>query len=124
MRRDPRPGFHSITPRIVASDVEAVVAFVRDVFDARGELHEGRPAEMRIGDSIVMISEAGPRDPFPAFLYVYVDDTDAAYGRALAAGATSLESPIDTPYGDRRAMVRDPWGTIWQLAHELGAAIP
>jgi uncharacterized glyoxalase superfamily protein PhnB len=64
-----------------------------------------------------MVSGAGPRDLFPAFLYVYVDDADAAYERALAAGAESLESPRATPYGDRRAMVRDPFGTVFQLAH-------
>lgn len=58
---------------------------------------------------------------FPAFLYVYVDDTDARYGRAMAAGAVSLEEPVDTPYGDRRAMVRDPFGNVYQLAHRLHA---
>ena len=52
----------------------------------------------------------------PACLYVYVDDTDATFARAIASGATSLEDPRDTPYGDRRAMVRDPWDNIWQIA--------
>ena len=51
-------------------------------------------------------------DVFPAFLYVYVDDADAVYTRALAAGAVSLEPPA----GDRRAMVRDEWGNTWQIA--------
>jgi uncharacterized glyoxalase superfamily protein PhnB len=45
------------------------------------------------------------------------DDADAAHARALAAGAVTLEELLDTPYGDRRAMVRDPFGNIWQIAH-------
>jgi uncharacterized glyoxalase superfamily protein PhnB len=52
----------------------------------------------------------------PAFLYVYVDDADEAYWRAIAAGAESIETPADVPYGDRRAMVRDSWANIWQIA--------
>jgi uncharacterized glyoxalase superfamily protein PhnB len=52
----------------------------------------------------------------PAFLYVYVDDIDATYKRALEAGAVSLEEPWDTPYGDRRGMVQDPCGNVWQIA--------
>ncbi|MBV9897060.1 MAG: VOC family protein, partial [Chloroflexi bacterium] len=72
--------------------------FLRVVFGATGDIHEGRPAEIRIGDSLVMISPAGERDLFPASLYVYVDDADGAYERALAAGAVSLEEPLDTPY--------------------------
>jgi uncharacterized glyoxalase superfamily protein PhnB len=113
----PRKGFGSVTPRIVVEDVGACVAFLRKVFDAKGELHDDRPAEMRIGDSLVMVSGAGPREAFPAFLYVYVDDADAIYKKALAAGATSVEEPSDLPYGDRRAMVRDRFGNVWQIAH-------
>ena len=112
-----REGYHSITPRIVTADLAGLVAFLREVFSARGEVRAGRPAEMRIGDSLVMISEAGPRDAVPAFLYVYVTDADATYQRALAAGATAIEEPQLTPYGDRRAMVRDAWGNVWQIAH-------
>jgi PhnB protein len=89
------------------------------VFDATGEVHADRPAEIRIGDSVVMATPAGSRELFPAFLYVYVDDADAAYERALAAGAGSLEEPFDAPYGDRRAMVRDPFGNVWQIAHVI-----
>ena len=56
---------------------------------------------------------------FPAFLYVYVDDAGTTYERAVAAGATTIEAPLDTPYGDRRAMVRDPFGNVFQIAHRL-----
>lgn len=75
---------------------------------------------MLIGDSLVMVSPAVERAPFQAFLYIYVDDADAVYRRALDAGASSLEEPLETPYGDRRAMVRDPFGNIFQIAHQLG----
>lgn len=116
-----RPGHHSVTPRLVVADVRAQIEFLRVVFGASGRYDEGRPAEMRIGDSLVLVSPADVRAPFPGFLYVYVTDADAAYARALAAGAASLEPPIDTPYGDRRAMVRDPFGNVWQIAHVLPA---
>jgi PhnB protein len=114
--KSPRRGFHSVTPRIVVPDAAGLVAFLRTVFEATGEYTPDRPAEIRIGDSLVMVTPSGARDVFPAFLYVYVDDADATYRRALAAGASSMEEPLDTPYGDRRAMVRDTWDNVWQIA--------
>ena len=109
-------GWHSVTPRIVVDDVPKLVAFLKHVFGATGEVCEDRPAVLRIGDSLVMVSESGPRDRFSAFLYAYVADVDATYRRALQAGAVSLEETLNTPYGDRRAMVKDPCGNIWQIA--------
>jgi PhnB protein len=109
-------GFHSVTPRIVVEDVGALVQFLRVVFAATGELRVDSPSQLTIGDSVVMVSEAGPRPPFPAFLYVYVDDADATYKRSLDAGAISLEAVGDMPYGDRRGMVQDPFGNVWQIA--------
>jgi uncharacterized glyoxalase superfamily protein PhnB len=117
-----RDGYHSVTPRIVVSDVAAQVDFLRDAFGSTGEVVGGRPAEIRIGDSLVMVSSADERDLFPAFLYVYVDDADACYERSVAAGATTIEAPLDTPYGDRRAMVRDPFGNIFQIAQSNDSA--
>jgi PhnB protein len=102
---------------MVVADVAGAVGFLRAVFGATGELQPGRPAEMRMGDSLVLVSEAGERDRFPSFLYIYVADADLSYQRALAAGAVVVEEPLDTPYGDRRAMVRDGWGNIFQIAH-------
>jgi len=122
MKNEPRAGFHSVTPRMVVSDVAGQIAFLRAVFDATGDAHVGGPAEIRIGDSVVLVTAAGDREVFPAFLYVYVGDADAVYARALAAGATSLEEPFDTPYGDRRAMVRDPFGNVWQIGHVVRPA--
>jgi uncharacterized glyoxalase superfamily protein PhnB len=89
------------------------------VFGATGEVVSGRPAEITIGDSLVMVTPSTERELFPAFLYVYVDDADRRYQQALEAGATTMEAPLDTPYGDRRAMVRDPFGNIFQIAHQL-----
>ncbi len=112
-------GYHTITPRIVTTDLTGLVALLRTVFGATGDVEPGRPAELRVGDSLVMVSEAGERDVFPAFLYVYVDDVEATWERALAAGAETVEEPLDTPYGDRRAMVRDPFGNVYQIARPL-----
>jgi uncharacterized glyoxalase superfamily protein PhnB len=112
-------GWHSLTPRIVVHDVAGLVEFLRQAFEATGELHPDRPAVMQIGDSLLMISGVGPRAAMPAFLYLYVEDADATYRRALQAGARSLEEPGDMPYGDRRAMVQDRWGNIWQIATRL-----
>ena len=112
-------GYNSLTPRIVVGDVAAQVDFLRVVFDATAVVEPGRPAEVRIGDSLILVSSATERDAFPAFLYVYVADADDTYGRATAAGATTLEAPLDTPYGDRRAMVRDPFGNVFHIAHPL-----
>jgi uncharacterized glyoxalase superfamily protein PhnB len=105
---------------MVSSDLAGQVEFLQRVFGAAGEVEAGRPAELRIGDSVVMVSPAGAeRKAFPAFLYVYVDNADEVHQRALEAGAETLEAPLDTPYGDRRAMVRDPFGNVFQIAHPL-----
>jgi len=109
-------GWATVTPRIVAANAKHLVEFVKRVFHATGEYVESRPAVLRIGDSQIMISDAGVRGPMTAFLYVYVRDTDAIYRRALEAGARSLEEPSLTPYGDRRCMVEDNWGNTWQIA--------
>jgi len=107
---------HTIIPRIVAHDAQQLVEFIKLVFDATGDYSPERPAMITIGDSNIMISDAGIRNAMPAFLYVYVADADATYRRAIKAGARSIEEPVDTPYGDRRAMVEDRWGNTWQIA--------
>ncbi len=112
-----RHGYQSVTPRIVVDDVDGLVGFLREVFDATGDVVPGRPVELVIGDSTVMVSATTERDAHPGFLYVYVDDADATYQRAVSAGATTIEAPLDTAYGDRRAMVRDPFGNTLQIAH-------
>ena len=114
---NPTPnGWHTITPRIMVADPAGLVAFMQHVFNAPGELPNDRPAEMRIGDSTVLVSDASARGVITAFLYVYVSDADATFERARAAGAETIEEPLDTPYGDRRATVRDPFGNTLQIA--------
>jgi PhnB protein len=114
-------GWRTVTPRIVVNDVGGLAEFLRIVFGAVGELRFGAPTEMRIGDCVVMISDGGGvREAIPGFLYVYVEDADETYQRAIAAGAEPIERPADMPYGDRRAMVRDPWANLWQIATYRG----
>lgn len=110
-------GWHTVTPRIIVRDPENLITFIKHVFNGCGEFRPGLPAEIRIGDSVVMISDGGSlREPTPAFLYVYVEDADSTYSRAIAANAVSIEAPTDMPYGDRRATVKDRWGNTWQIA--------
>lgn len=109
-------GWHTVTSRVVVHDAEKLVDFLKVVFGATGEYRHALPSVIEIGDSMVMISDAGPRRSMTAFLYVYVEDADATYRRALEAGARSLEQPSDMPYGDRRCMVEDQWGNTWQIA--------
>ena len=113
-------GWHTVTPRILVHDAEELVEFLRHVFGATGDYRPDRPCVIKIGDSMVMVSNAGIRNPMPAFLYVYVDDTDRTFRRAVQAGASSLEEPSDMPYGDRRGMVKDKWGNTWQIATYKG----
>ena len=109
-------GWHTVTPRIVVHGAKQMVEFVQRVFDGTGEYREDRPAVIDIGDSKIMISDAGIRKPMPAFLYVYVKNADETYKRAIQAGASPVEEPTDTPYGDRRGMFEDPCGNTWQVA--------
>ncbi len=112
-------GWHTVTPRIFVNDAKLFVEFLRRVFDAAGEYRQDGPSVIAIGDSLIMVSNSGIRPPAPAFLYVYVENTDATHLRAIAAGARSLEEPSDTPYGDRRCMVEDEWGNTWQIATHI-----
>ena len=109
-------GWHSITPRIVVHDAREFVDFLQKVFLAAGEYQEQRPTVIQIGDSKIMVTDAGIRPPAPAFLYVYVTNTDETYLRAVEAGVKTIEQPAMTPYGDRRCMVEDRWGNTWQIA--------
>ena len=110
------PGWHTVTPRIIAHNASELVDFLSYVFEAVANRDPTSPSIVEIGDSKVMISEAGARDAKAAFLYVYVPELDSTYGRALERGAVSIEEPFDTPYGDRRCMIEDRWGNTWQIA--------
>jgi PhnB protein len=116
-------GYHSVTPYLAVEGADTLLEFVKRAFDA--EVHEcmRRPdgtiqhAEVKIGDSIVMLGEATDRwKPMPSTLYLYVNDADATYRRALAASATSVMEPATQFYGDRNAGVQDPTGNYWWIA--------
>ena len=113
-------GTPRVIPRIAVDDPEGLVEFIQRVFDASGDFQEHRPTELRIGDSLIMVGSTVEREPMSAFLYVYVEDTDAAFSSALTLGAKPIEQPQETPYGDRRAMIRDRWGNTWQIATHRG----
>ena len=100
----------------MAHDAKKLVAFIKHVFGATGEYRQDRPSMILIRDSLLMISDAGIRNSMTAFLYVYVNDTDATFKLAVAAGARAIEDPSETPYGDRRCMLEDEWGNTWQIA--------
>jgi PhnB protein len=115
-------GWPTVIPRMFTENVGGLIGFLKLVFCARGELRTGAPVEMRIGDSLIMVSDGGGvREPRSTFLYIYVENTDETYQRALDAGALTIERPADMSYGDRRATVQDPWGNIWQIATHGGA---
>ena len=110
-------GWPAVIPRLFTPDVRGLATFVAEVFGGVGQVRTDAPVEMRIGESMVMISDGGGlRQPSTAFLYVYVTDADDACARAMGLGAAIVEAPLDTAYGDRRATVRDPWGNTWQIA--------
>lgn len=116
-------GYHTVTPYLVAADVDQLLDFVKAAFDAtekeRVPSQDGVTghAEVAIGDSCVMMGRAQDEIPaLPCMLYLYVPNTDATYARAIAAGATSLQEPTDMFYGDRNASVKDPAGNLWTIA--------
>ena len=120
--------YHTVTPYLTVKRAEQLVEFVKQVFGgvevfrttgSAGGLH----AEVTIGDSKLMIGGYETVAEIPTALHVYVPDADAAYQRALDAGAVSLEEPVDQFYGDREAGVKDPTGNVWWIAtHKLGPA--
>jgi PhnB protein len=119
-------GFHNVTPYLVVREVPKLLDFVKQAFKAQEIMRMPAPdgtimhAEVRIGDSAIMMGEAhGEHKPMPGSIYLYVDDTDATYQRALQAGATSLMEPADQFYGDRSASVVDPVGDHWFIATHI-----
>jgi len=116
-------GFHTVTPYLIVEGAARLIDFLTSAFGAKEIERMSRPdgkiahAEVKIGDSVIMMGDAGGQwKPMPGSVYLYVKDTDAAYKRALQAGATSLMEPADQFYGDRNAGVRDPLGDIWWIA--------
>jgi PhnB protein len=116
-------GYRTVTPYLTVPGVAKLMEFLRKAFRAKELVRMPRPdgtimhAEMKIGNSIVMMGEPMPgTDPKPAVLYLYVKDTDKVYKRAMKAGAISVKEPANQFYGDRNAMVNDPCGNMWGIA--------
>jgi PhnB protein len=140
-----RGGFRTITPFLIHDKAAELVDFMKSTFGAEelkrntgGDPH-GFYSEVRIGDSVIMVGggTAARRGNLRAALHVYVTDCDAAYRRALEAGAVTLMGdlgePADRPYGERSAYVQDAFGNYWfiatrlastQAAEDLGTVLP
>lgn len=117
-------GYHTVTPYLIVTGAAKTIDFAQKAFGA--ELaHEPMKtpqgtimhAELKIGDSRIMISDANDQHPpMPAMLHLYVPNVDAVYQKALKAGGTSTLEPTDMFYGDRGASVKDPAGIAWYIA--------
>jgi PhnB protein len=116
-------GYHTVTPYLTVENAGRLIEFLKHVFDAQEIERIPGPngtiahAEVKIGDSMIMMGDAGGEwKPMPGSLYLYVNDTDAAYKRALQEGGAAIMEPADQFYGDRNAGVRDPVGNVWWIA--------
>ena len=129
-----RAGFRTITPFLIHANAPELVEFIKTAFrgeelkrNTAGEAY-GFYSEVRIGDTVIMIGggTAARRGNLPSALHVYVDDCDAAYQRALDAGAVTLMGalgePADRPYGERSAFVQDAFGNYWYIGTRLSPA--
>ncbi len=120
-------GYHSVNPYVVVDNAERLIEFLVKVFGGREQgARELKPdgqighADVRIGDSLVMVSDASEAFPArPCVLFVYTDDVDATYRAALAAGSTSILEPSDQPWGDRVGGFHDPFDNRWWVATHL-----
>lgn len=133
-------GFHALSPYLSVGDAAGAIEFYKEVFGATEILRMERPdgrilhAEVRIGDSTVMLVDEPPDFPqmrsprslggSPVHLFLYTEDADATFDRALAAGAKEVMAVERYPEeGDRRGGVEDPFGFTWWIAtHEGGVS--
>jgi uncharacterized glyoxalase superfamily protein PhnB len=105
---------------------EPVLAFIAKAFGGTNVQKYASPegvvqhASITVGTSVIEMGEAGgPYQPLPTMFYLYVEDVDASYRRALEAGASSISEPADQTYGDRSAGVKDVFGNQWYLATQV-----
>jgi PhnB protein len=116
-------GYHAVTPFVIVSDSIQFTQFMKEAFGAeelfppvKNEDGSVGHAEVRIGDSVVMMFDAkADWPPTPGFLRLYVEDCNATYQQALKAGASSVTRPTHVPWGDMVARVRDPLGNLWWI---------
>jgi PhnB protein len=119
-------GYHTVTPHLINENASRLIEFLKLAFDAE-EINrlsgpDGRVmhAELKIGDSIIMIGEASDEwKAMPASIAIYVENADVTYKRALEAGAVSLREPADQFYGDRSGGVKDLAGNHWWIATHI-----
>ena len=132
-------GYHAVTPYLIVGDAAGAIAFYKQVFGATESMRIASPdgrvghAELRLGDSTIMLAdefpEMGVRGPrsvggTPVSLLLYVEDVDACFHRALAAGATQKRPVKDQFYGDRNGTLEDPFGHVWSLATHIEDVSP
>lgn len=122
-----REGFRTVTPYITVVEADRFIEFLKEAFGAELESRHphgpgGFHAEVRIGDSMLMIGPAQPGHEAPAILHLYVSDCDAVCARAAAAGAASVGEPADRPYGERSGHVTDHFGNTFYVATRFPSA--
>lgn len=123
-------GYHTVTPYLLVEDVAKLLTFVQAAFDAEvvERMEEDgtvNHAAVRIGDSMVMMGQArGEHGANPTMLYLYVEDMDATFKRAIEAGATVVREPQDEFYGDRSGGVKGPLGNEWWVATHVEDVSP
>lgn len=124
-------GYHTVTPYLTVSDLPRLVQFLADAFDGKpselvpDEQGQVRHAEVRIGDSMVMIGQEREQwKARPGTIYLYVEDAHATYKRAMSAGAKSLMEPAQMFYGDINGGVEDPVGNWWWIATHVEDVSP
>jgi PhnB protein len=115
-------GYHTITPFLVVPDADRQIQFLEQAFGAKVlfclRMSDGAVAhaELQIGDSRVMMGQSGGKQPaIPCMLHLYVEDVDAVYKQAIAAGATAIREPEMQFYGDRSGGVKDEAGNQWWI---------
>jgi uncharacterized glyoxalase superfamily protein PhnB len=119
-------GSRTVTPYLVVEGIPKLIEFLKQAFCAQETFRLTRPdggvvhAEVKIGDSMVMMgAPMGDFKAQPCSLYLYVEDVDAVYQRAIQAGGTSVREPADQFYGDRTGGVIDPGGNYWGIGTHI-----
>jgi PhnB protein len=118
-------GFGTVTPFLTVKDAARLIEFMKQAFGAQVAFRMDGPngtvahAEVKIGDSMLMIGEAPEGQEMRAMLHLYMPDTDVVYKSALNAGAVSIREPADQFYGDRSGGVRDFCGNQWWIATHI-----
>jgi PhnB protein len=129
--------YNSLQPYLIIKNCAAAIEFYKKALGATERMRMARPdgaighAEIQIGDTVVMMADENPElEAFspahyggsPVSLHFYVENCDAAFQRAMAAGGKQKREPADQPYGDRNAGIIDPFGYTWWMSTPIGGA--